>query len=222
MFMKWQMPPNAIATVPCTRYTFIPNTEPILFLPHFHIFLTYVSPQILSVLAQPQAYHPFNRGLHFLQVLSPMQISYNHHPHMLLRLQSLSSPTSPPHSWPIGSVSPNIYKFGFESAAVSLPMSLTPPVLITLPAFPYPSQPRCTKSHQPAKSNHLGGDFERKITVTGKPRTTLAWCFQSSTVYPNPEWHATTQTQHRRVLFTMENIFEGTKPQSAEVSIKNH
>lgn len=54
MFMKCQMPPNAIVTVPCTRHTFIPNTEPILFLPHFHIFLTYVSPQILSVLAQPQ------------------------------------------------------------------------------------------------------------------------------------------------------------------------
>lgn len=47
MFMKCQMPPNAIVTVPCTRYTFIPNTEPILFLPHFHIFLTYVSLQIL-------------------------------------------------------------------------------------------------------------------------------------------------------------------------------
>ena len=123
-FTKCQMLQDAIVTAPCPRYTSIPEAEPILFLPHFHLFLTYIFPQLLSLLAQLQPYYyAFSRDLHFLQVLSPIQLPYNYHLPTSPLDSSPSPSPSPPRSSPVGSVNSNIFKYGFESAAISLPVT---------------------------------------------------------------------------------------------------
>lgn len=180
----------------------LPNTEPILFLPHFHLFLTYIFPHILSLLAKPRPLYPFGRGeISFLWALSPKQLSYNHH----LPDSPLDSipfhPSPPTHSWPTGSVNFNIS----SQTLLLLPFLSAPlPVLVILPA---------------SQSNQGAQNLTSLQVLQGDSSEHTRLNFQSSHWTPK----AITQIQQpQRVLLPTKNVFEGTKPQSTAVSTKNH
>ena len=187
--MKCRMLQNAIVTVPCTRYT-IPNTVPILFLPHFHLFVTYVFPQILSLLAQPQSYYPFSGDLPFLQVFSNAAFIQPSPLRTPFRLQSLSITPHP--------LVPDLlaqWVLMFSSLALSLLLfhflSVPSPVLITLPASLLPKPAKVHKTSPPGKvwpsARGLWEHTELMFPVpncVSKPRMTCN----------NPDWKVTEES----------------------------
>lgn len=185
---------------------FIPNTEPILFLPHFHLFLTYVLPHILSLLAQPQLLHPFGRALLFMSSFSKPAFVQPPPPYKSFRLYPFP-PLFTPHSWPTGSGNFNISSL----TLLLFPfLSASSPVLVILSASQLHKPAKVYKTLPPSKS------------CNGTLKSTQDW-ISVLTLESRQRTKATTQIQQsQRVLLPMENVFEGTKPQSTIVSTKNH
>lgn len=178
----------------------LPNTEPILFLPHFHLFLTYVFPHILSLLAKPRPLCPFGRALLSVSPFSKAAFVQPPPPYRPFRLHPF--PPLLTHSFltywlsEFTSSSLILLQFPFLSAPL--------PVLVILLA---------------SQANQGAQNLTSQQVLQGDSLEHSRLNFQSS------HWNPTAITQiqqPQRVLFPMENVFEGTKPQSTAVSTKNH
>lgn len=196
MFMKCQMLQNTIVTVPCTRYTSVPNIVPILssWLPPLSNICFSSNSQspcpATTLLALQQRSH-LSRSSFFKAVF--VQASPPHKPFWL---QGFSTPPHP--------LVPDLFVrciFTFSSLALSLllfhSLSVPPVVPVTLPASPRPKPAKVPPSARWLLRAHRG--------------------LQSTTMCNHPD-----PTVAEETCSPWKNIFEGTKPQSAAVSTKYH
>lgn len=176
----------------------LPNTEPILFLPHFHLFLPYVFPHILSV--SLLSLNPYNSLGELSFLGAPKQLSYNHH----IPTRSLDSipfhPSSSPRSWPTGSVNFNI------SSLILLLFPSYQPHHQSWSSCLLPKPAKVHKTLSPSKS------------CKGTLKSTQDWISSPHTGIQAQKKAIIQIQQLQRVPFPMENVFEGTKPQNIAFS----